>query len=224
MACFFIFVVMNSNKKYLTLGVLFILPLLAYMFFASGVNNFLRLPTINENALVVNEFTNTEGDSISLKNNISIISFFGHDIDTTQVFAFNLKEKIYDKNKDFKDFQFVSFIAPGYDEEIEEFKYQINQTSDAYKWNFVELPPDKIKDVFNALGTDKKLSDDYSSNYAFIIGKSGALRGRTNDEDTGVKYGYNMASVADLDKKMEDDVKIILAEYRLALKKNDQYK
>lgn len=215
---------METTKKYLILGVLFILPLLAYMFFAKGVNNFSRLPTINENALAINAFTDTKGDSITLKNNISIISFFGHDIDTTKVFAFNLKEKIYDKNKDFNDFQFVSFIAPGYNQEIEQFKYQINQTSDAYKWHFVELSPEKIKKVFKALGTDKQLSNNYSSNYAFIIGKSGALRGRKDDEDDGVKYGYNMASVADLNNKMEDDVKIILAEYRLALKKNDQYK
>lgn len=215
---------METTKKYLILGVLFILPLLAYMFFAKGVNNFSRLPTINENALAINAFTDTKGDSITLKNNISIISFFGRDIDTTKIFAFNLKEKVYDKNKDFNDFQFVSFIAPGYNQEIEQFKYQINQTTDAYKWHFVELSPEKIKQVFKALGTDKQLSNNYSSNYAFIIGKSGALRGRKDDEDDGVKYGYNMASVADLNNKMEDDVKIILAEYRLALKKNDQHK
>jgi len=31
--------------------------------------------------------------------------------------------------------------------------------------------------------------------------------------------GYNMESIADLNNKMVDDVKVILAEYRLELKK-----
>jgi hypothetical protein len=34
-------------------------------------------------------------------------------------------------------------------------------------------------------------------------------------------YGFNSQSVAEINNKMVDDVKIILAEYRLALKKND---
>ena len=34
-------------------------------------------------------------------------------------------------------------------------------------------------------------------------------------------YGYNTSSVAEINKKMTDDVKVILAEYRLALKKNN---
>ena len=55
----------------------------------------------------------------------------------------------------------------------------------------------------------------------FIIDKDKNVRGREDDEDEGVKYGYNTTSVAELNNKMEDDVKIILAEYRLALKKNN---
>jgi len=47
------------------------------------------------------------------------------------------------------------------------------------------------------------------------------LRGRTEDEEEGTKFGFNSNSVADLNNKMVDDVKIILAEYRLALKKNN---
>ena len=214
---------MNNKKKYLVLGTLFILPLLAYMFFASGVNNFIKLPRLNDAPVNVNGFQSMNGDSLRFKGNISILSFFGRDIDTSKVLAFNLKEKIYDKNKDFNDLQFISFISPGHQDEVSSFKYQINKTSDAYKWKFVELEPDRIKAVFSALGTDKKLSNDLSSDHAFILGKDGYLRGRENDEDEGIKYAYDMSSIAELDNKMVDDVKIILAEYRLALKKNDKY-
>ena len=37
----------------------------------------------------------------------------------------------------------------------------------------------------------------------------------------GKLFGYNMQSVAELNDKMKDDVKVVLAEYRLALKKNN---
>jgi hypothetical protein len=36
-----------------------------------------------------------------------------------------------------------------------------------------------------------------------------------------VLYGYDSTDIAELADKMKDDVKIILAEYRLALKKNN---
>jgi len=36
-----------------------------------------------------------------------------------------------------------------------------------------------------------------------------------------IKYGFDTSRVADLNNKMEDDVKIILAEYRMARKDNN---
>ena len=66
-----------------------------------------------------------------------------------------------------------------------------------------------------------QLDQGLGSPYVFIIDKERNLRGRKEDEDEGTKYGFNTNSVAELNNKMEDDVKIILAEYRLALKKNN---
>ena len=51
-----------------------------------------------------------------------------------------------------------------------------------------------------------------------IIDKKLSQRGR--NDDNGIKFGYDSRSVADINNFMVDDVKIILAEYRLALKKN----
>ena len=58
----------------------------------------------------------------------------------------------------------------------------------------------------------------------FILDKKGSLRGRDDDEDVGKLYGYNSGSVAEINAKMKDDVKVILAEYRLALKKYNDSK
>ena len=45
------------------------------------------------------------------------------------------------------------------------------------------------------------------------------LRGRNDDEDVGMLYGYDARDFAEINNKMDDDVKVILAEYRLELKK-----
>ena len=39
------------------------------------------------------------------------------------------------------------------------------------------------------------------------------------DDDQGILFGFNTQSVAEINNKMVDDVKVILAEYRRALKK-----
>ena len=53
----------------------------------------------------------------------------------------------------------------------------------------------------------------------FIIDKERNLRGRDDDEKVGTLFGYNAQSVAEINNKMVDDIKVILAEYRRALKK-----
>ena len=75
-----------------------------------------------------------------------------------------------------------------------------------------ELPPD-----FHAL-EDTDTDDD---GWGWENNQSCRVVEGDDDEDEGTKYGFNTSSVADLNNKMEDDVKIILAEYRLALKKNN---
>ena len=65
------------------------------------------------------------------------------------------------------------------------------------------------------------MDENLGTPYVFIIDKDRNLRGRKDDEEEGTKYGFNTNSVAELNNKIEDDVNIILAEYRLALKKNN---
>ena len=57
-----------------------------------------------------------------------------------------------------------------------------------------------------------------STPLVFIIDKEKNLRGR-DDDDKGILFGFNAQSVAEINNKMVDDVKVILAEYRRALKK-----
>jgi len=204
-------------KKTFVLIVLFVLPIVAYLFFASGVNNFGRLPILTEGI----QELQFDGTSIKFDQNITVLGFLGNALETKKGNAFNLNQKIYKRFHEFKDFQFVMVVPKGSEEKVAELKEELANLADVSKWKFVYERPEGIKTLFASLKSDITLGDDLSTPYVFIIDKERNLRGRTEDEDVGTKYGFNTNSVADLNNKMEDDVKIILAEYRLALKKNN---
>ena len=99
-------------KKNIVLFVLFILPIAAYVFFSSGVNNFNRLSTITENIPDVNPaWKSLDGEEVSLEDKITILGFTGEDLWSKSGYYFNLNEKMYDKYSEFEDLQFV-YIAP----------------------------------------------------------------------------------------------------------------
>ena len=202
-------------KKTFVLVVLFVLPIAVYLFFASGVNNFGKLATLTEQ---VNELNTTE---VKFQDNITILGFLGNNLENKKGNAFNLNQKIYKRFHEFNDFQFVMVMPKGTEEKVSELKDELSNLADVSKWKFVYADDNEIQDLFLSLKTDIQLDGDMGSKYVFIIDKDRNLRGRTNDEDEGTKYGFDTNSVADLNNKMEDDVKIILAEYRLALKKNN---
>ncbi|SHF53403.1 hypothetical protein SAMN03080594_10523 [Arenibacter palladensis] len=204
-------------KKTLVLVTLFILPIVIYLFFASGITNFGRLATLTENVSEIDFATN----DVSLEGKITVLGFLGKDVDNKKGNAFNLNQKIYKRFNEFNDFQFVMVMPKGTEQDVEELKKELEQLADIGKWNFVYGDEDDINRIFRSLKTNLSLDGNLSTPYVFIVDKNRVLRGRDDDEDEGVKYGFDTSSVADLNNKMEDDIKIILAEYRMALKKNN---
>ena len=202
-------------KKYIVLTILFVLPLVAYLFFASGVNNFAKLPVLKDNITSTSSYS-----EIKLEDKISIIFFLGNNIGDRQGDALNLNQKIYKRFYQFNDFQFVAICPIGSEYLAKDLKNKLESgtNTNMEKWNFLFLEPDSIIDIFNSLSTDVNLDYNYGSPYVYIIDKKLSQRGR--NDDNGIKFGYDSRSVADINNFMVDDVKIILAEYRLALKKN----
>lgn len=204
-------------KKTFVLVVLFVLPLVAYLFFATGVNNFGKLPVLTENVPDLDIL----GSDLSLENKISILGFLGKDIELKKGNAFNLNQKIYKRFYEFHDFQIVMVVPKGTEEKVALLKKELGELADIKGWKFVFGNDTDIATLFRGLKTNIDLDDNLGTPYVFIVDKTRNLRGRTDDEDEGVKYGFNTISVAELNNKMEDDVKVILAEYRMALKKNN---
>lgn len=203
-------------KKTFVLIVLFVLPLVVYLFFASGVTNFGKLPVLSGPVEELNRF----GAEEQLEGRITILGFLGSDVSHKKGQVFNLNQKIYKPFYEFHDFQMVMLVPDGTQGQVSEVVKELSGFTDTRNWRFVYATPNAIKTFFQGLGTDLSLDDDGSSPYVFVIDKNRMLRGRTQDEDEGTKFGFDATSVADLNNKMKDDVKIILAEYRLALKKN----
>lgn len=206
-------------KKFFVLAVLFVLPLVAYLFFSSGVNNFARLSIVTSGVNNLSAFSSLDGSKVSLDNKITILSVYGSNIEAREGNAFNLNEKIYDKNYSFNDFQFVVLAENGTQAEAKKLLKELSTTVDIKKWNFIFGSKNDIKKFYSSLQTNIPLDKNDSTPYVFIIDKDKNLRGRAAEGEKPVKYGYNTSSVAELSNIMTDDVKVILAEYRLELKK-----
>ena len=214
---------MTKNlKKYLILGFLFFFPIFVYVFLSTGINNFAKLPVLTETVM---DIENIEGNiaNVSFKNKISVVAFWGGDVNNKKSEALNLNQKIYKRFYEFQDFQFVLLHDKNDDKAIEDLKSDLvsGVGTDLKNWNFIPTTQSNIKMIFDSFKTNIDLDNSFSTPYVFIVDRNLSLRGRDDDEDIGMLFGFNSQSVAEINNKMVDDVKIILAEYRLALKKND---
>lgn len=206
-------------RKYIVLTILFVLPLVVYLFFASGINHFAQLPVLKDSITDVSDYSQE-----SFKNKITILGFFGSNVQDKHGDALNLNQKIYKRFYQFKDFQFLMIQPIGTDSLVLNLKNDLRRGTDTdlINWKFISLEKEELNSVFNSLNTNISLDSNYGTPYVFIIDRDSNLRGR--DDDDGIKYGYDSRSVADINNNMLDDVKVILAEYRMALKKNNRFK
>jgi hypothetical protein len=213
----------EAFKKFLVLGILFVFPLVIYLFFASGINNFARLPILTEEVNDIKDWSTLRGENHQFDTKISIVGFWGNDLELRKGDAFNLNQKIYKRFYQFDDFQFVMVVENGQEETIKQILTELQKgaATDLSKWKFVFGSQEEIQALFDSFQTDVQLNAQKSTSTVFIVDRAKKLRGRDDDEEVGTLYGYNTTSVAELNKKMTDDVKVILAEYRLALKKNN---
>jgi hypothetical protein len=211
---------MKITKKRAVLFLLFIFPLIFYIVLSTGINNFAKLPVITKQVINISVIDSLK--TVSFDRKISIVCFLGTDVKSIQGGVFNLNQKIYKPFYDFKDFQMIAVYPREQQAAVDFLKKEIGNFTNMVKWNFIPASKEEITVFHESFKTKKPLENLYTSN-VFIIDKEINLRGRLTDEDSfeGKLFGYNMNSVSVLNKKMKDDVKVVLAEYRLALKKND---
>ena len=179
-----------------------------------------KLPILTNEVNELHSLASIAGDSIKLQDKITILGYWGGSLENKQAEALNLNEKIYKRFYEFEDFQFIFLINKERLGQVDSLKTALQEGAGTklVKWNFISASAEEIQTHFNSLKTPLTLEVNGSIPYVFIIDKDRNLRGRNDDEDQGTLYGFDARSVAQINKKMIDDVKVILAEYRLALK------
>jgi len=219
-------------KNKVVLIILFILPIVTYLIFASAKHNSLFLPTLSENnSEIPQDWTTLRNEKIQLKDKITILGFTGTDMVEFKANMFNLNQKIYNKYFGFEDFQLVMIAPIGTEVEIQQMISELDRiTEDMKGWKFVFATPEQIQKYHDSLHLKTSLNANAGTPNVIILDKNINHRGRIGKNKKGeeeFRESYNSSSAADLHNEMTDDVKIILREYRLALKKNkrkDEFK
>lgn len=210
---------MLEMKKNIVLFVLFILPIVAYLFFASGVNGYTKLPTLKSNTAEFGNWQALNGEKVLLTGKITILGFSGYDLLNTRGNLFNLNQKIYQTYHKFRDVQFVYICPIGTENDAKKVIEALGAFTDMAQWKFVFASPKDIEAYYAQLNLVEKLDDKLGTPKIYIIDKKRNLRGRKKDKDS--KEGYNTFHPAELSNEMKDDFKVILYEYRAAFKRNN---
>lgn len=205
-------------KKNIVLFVLFVLPIVAYLFFASGINSFTKLPVITEKVNDIGDWKSLKNEKVSLNDKITILGFSGINILKNKGNFFNLNQKIYQQYHTFKDLQFVVICPIGTENDAKKIVDALSAFTDVSQWHFVFTTPNEIETYYKQLKLKGKLNLDYGTSNVYILDKERNLRGRK--EKKGYKEGYDTFHPSELSNEMLDDFRVILYEYRAALKKN----
>ena len=150
----------QKTKKYFVLSILFIFPIVIYLFFASGKNNFAFLPVLTEGVNEIKKWETLSGKPIQFENQISILGFWGQDLLKKRGDALNLNQKIYKRFYQFKDFQFVMVLENDQQNQVNILKKELQEGvgTDLVSGDlFSSL--EEIQDLFDSLGTNLNLSE-----------------------------------------------------------------
>lgn len=205
-------------KKNIVLFILFVLPIVAYLFFASGVNGYTKLPIITPKTADFGNWKSLNGGKVSLNGKVTVLGFSGTDLLKNRGNLFNLNQKIYQRYHDFKDLQFVIICPIGTEGEAKKIVDAFAAFTDVSQWHFIFAPTEEIAAYYSQLKLVGKLDKNYGTSLVYILDKERNLRGRKQNKE--YKEGYDTFHPADLSNEMLDDFKVILYEYRAALKKN----
>ena len=206
-------------KKNIVLFVLFVLPIVAYLFFASGVNSYTKLPVLTPKTADFGNWESLSGKKVSLDSKVTILGFGGTKLLNNRGNLYNLNQKVYQRYHGFKDLQFVYLCPLGTEKDAERIVKALGTYTEVNQWQFVFATPEAIAAYHRQLQLVDKLDANLGTSMIYILDKERNLRGRKDRND--YKEGYDTFHPSELSNEMLDDFKVILYEYRAALKKNN---
>ena len=209
------------NKKSIILGLLFVVPILIFLVFATGITNFNTLDVDSAKLEDISSFKTIDGQPVSLKNKTTVLGFLGNDLSIRKINVYNLHEEIYKGLHSYDtDFQMVMLLPNNAKGKLDPILKELKRYTKINKWKFAYGTPDAIKAVFKSIKTPLQLDEHYGTDYVFIVDKDMRLRHSKTNKEIAKTKGYNATSIAMLHKEMDDDVTILLFEYKAATKSN----
>ena len=216
-------------RKWLILGILFLLPVIFLLFLYPSTHNYNTLDIVNENIVEIDSLNFLDNNQTTLENNITILNFLGDNPMDKITSALNLKELVYDKFKGFKKFQIVSISSGDSSNFLYEVKKELIKSDELNYWYFATVDNVSLQKIYFSLRSESELDSSNYTSQVFIIDKQKNQRGRIDDrnEDQVIKsldltglYSYNSIKVSEIKSKMNDDIRILFTEYRQKRKGN----
>jgi protein SCO1/2 len=232
---------LSRTTKMSVLVLILIFPSAFYILLIQGEVNFAHLPYLvsidekgaeSHRSIPAYEFTDQNGNTFSqdqVAGKIHVADFFFTRCPSIcPIMTENLK-KIHGKFKTYKDFAVVSHtVDPAYDTPEVLKEYANRRYIDSDKWYFVTGEKEKLyRTAYHYMSSAMKDSvapgGFLHTEYFILVDKEGRIRCREDDNGNliGVYDGTNQQHVRDL----IDDIKVLMAEYQLELKKynNESY-
>jgi len=230
----------TGTKKYLVLFALLLLPSLLYLYLIQGKHNFAHLPyvtyTDDNGELVQREapdfhLTDQNGAPFAkadLADKIYVVNFFFTSCPSICPIMTANMTKIHERFLHYEDLEIISLtVDPKRDTPSVLKEYAVNRKIDSPKWHFLTGEKDSLyavayKFLSSAMEDGSAPGGFLHTEYFVLVDKEGKMRSRVDDNDNliAVYDGTNAAHINDL----IDDIKILIAEYNLELKKNNKHK
>jgi protein SCO1/2 len=225
-------------RKYLVLFILLLLPSLLYLYLIRGKHNFAHLPYLTyldesgemqKRTAPAFTFTDQNGEDFSsadLLGKIYVVDFFFTSCPSICPIMTANMTKIHERFAHYDDLHIVSLtVDPKRDTPAVLKEYAVNRRIDSPKWHFLTGEKDSLysvayKFLSSAMEDDSAPGGFLHTEYFVLVDKEGFLRCREDDNGNliGVYDGTNAAHINDL----IDDIKVLIAEYGLELKKNNR--
>ena len=156
---------------------------------------------------------------MQLKDKVSIIGYLGDQLKTNVGYTANLNLTIFKYYQGFSEFQMIFFVNPGSEAQVEEVKESLARVTDVTKLRFVEATPEQARSHFDGLKTPYAADMNGYSPFVFVVDKELNVRSRNDDLKKLNDYGYDLTQAVEMGY-LKEDIKVVLAAYRLALRKN----
>lgn len=228
----------SGAKKYSILFAILFLPTILYLLFVygKGEQSFAHLPFVtytDGNGVLHNRkaptfgFTNQDGQVFTheeMNGKVYVVDFFFTSCPSICPIMTANMVKLQKRFSSFDDFQLLSFTVDPQRDTPEKLKeYAEERTINTDKWQFLTGEKDSLYAVsydFLSSAMEDSLAPGgfLHTEYFVLVDKEGNLRSRKDEQGNiiGVYDGTEAQDIRDL----IDDIKVLIAEYNLELKKN----